>query len=316
LNQADFSTSNRKRLDAFLAADHPAGSVAVFDLDGTLVHNDTGEALFHRLARRGELEFDTLLNSPAIWQPFADHPDIPSPRRAITGFLQDPDALPELNESLIRAYRLLVRCAGKQVAYPWATYLLAGKTEDRVRQLSREVLRDEMDADLDRSFLSGGACDERVIEVHHGLRPYQAMNRLVQDVQAVGIQPWIVTASNRWTAEVYAEMVLELPREQVIGMSARIQDGRILGEPDPHQPITFGDGKVEAIRRLIGKIPVLAAGDSLNQCDMMCLASGLRLVIHKGDNELLQRVASFRAAGQDNWLVQPRFIDPPDESQD
>jgi phosphoserine phosphatase len=311
MKTTDFSAENRERLDRFLAGPHPAGAVATLDLDGTLVHHDTGEAVFQAMAATGRFDIPALLASPGVWKPFEDTPEVESPREALLAYERDPGGLRALETAMIRAYRLLIRCAGKEVAYAWVTFLFAGMTVDEIRALSREVIEAELRRPLGCRRLPGGACDDRPILVHGGLRPYEPMTRLVRELRDAGIDVWIVTASNRWTAEIYAERVLELPAERVLGVTPRTEGGRIVAEPDPSVPLTFGDGKVEAIRRIIGRAPVFAAGDSLSQCEMLCFATGLRLVIDKGDERLGDRIAGYRAAGQANWLVQPRFIDPP-----
>lgn len=308
--QAGFTPENQRRLDEFLAKKHQPGSVATLDLDGTIVHNDTGEAVFYHMARQGMLNLQTLLESPGVWEPFERHPDVPNPKPALVELIGNPATRPAFANAFIRAYRLLIRRAGKLVAYPWVAFLLAGKTPEEVQQISAEVIEAELNRSLRSTWMEGGPPDNRPIELHSGLRPYQAMNQLIDRMQAVGIDVWIVTASNRWTAAAYAERFLNLPPQRVIGMTPRVVGRVIKAELDPDIPVTFGKGKSTAIRKLIGPRPVFTAGDSINQCEMLCMASGLRLVIHKGDQQLLKRVADYQAAGETNWLIQPRFIEP------
>jgi phosphoserine phosphatase len=307
--QAGFTPENQRRLDEFIEQKYEPGSVATFDLDGTIVHNDTGEAVFYHMARQGMMDPQTLLESPNVWEPFEKHPDVPNPKPALVDLIGNPATRPAFANAFIRAYRLLIRRAGKLVAYPWAAFLLAGRRPDEIRQISAEVIEVELKRSLRSTWIKGGPPDNRPIELRSGLRPYEAMSRLIARMQAVGIDVWIVTASNRWTAAAYAERFLNLPPQRVIGITPRVVNGVIAAELDPDIPVTFGKGKTNAIRKLIGPRPVFAAGDTINQCEMLCMASSLRLVIHKGDRELLKRVADYQAAGETNWLIQPRFIE-------
>jgi len=309
--QAGFTPENQRRLDEFLSQKHEPGSVATFDLDGTIVHNDTGEAVFYHMARQGMMNLQTILESPSIWQPFERHPDVPNPKPALVDLLANPATRPAFASAFIRAYRLLIRRAGKLVAYPWVTYLLAGKKPEEIQRISEEVIEAEFNRSLRSTWMEGGPPDNRPIELHSGLRPYQAMHQLIARMQEVGIDVWIVTASNRWTAAAYAERYLNLPPQRVIGMTPKVVNGVITAEMDPGIPVTFGKGKNTAIRKLIGPRPVFAAGDTINQCEMLCMASALRLVIHKGDKELLKRVSDYQSAGETNWLIQPQFIESP-----
>ena len=312
MSQAGFTAQNQQCIQAFLDADH-RDEVAVFDLDGTLVRNDTGEAVLYRMAHQAWFDIPTLLASPSLWEPFDNDPSLPDCRQAFEDYLKNPSTLTQLAQTIIRSYRLLIRCRGKRIAYPWAVFLLAGKTEEQVRRFSRQALQEEMEYPLTQETLPGGACDERAIIVERGLRPYQAMHQLVQQMQQRGIDVWIVTASNAFTAQEYAQLVLQIPNERVIGITPVLSQGRITTQLDESIGLTFGAGKVQAIHNLIGRQPVFAAGDTINQIDMLDLATQVSLLIlKKNDPVLLERVRHHQqeAAGS-QWIVQPRFIDPP-----
>jgi phosphoserine phosphatase len=134
---------------------------------------------------------------------------------------------------------------------------------------------------------------------------------LVHRLNAAGIACWIISATNRWTVEVYAEMFLAIPAERVLGITPRIRGGRIQGEADPAFPVTVGAGKVAAIDSGIGRRPIFAAGDSTGDWEMLETATDLCLVIDHGDVEMGRRIVARRQAGERRWVMQPRFIDPP-----
>jgi len=273
------------------------------------VLHDTGEAVFHAQASMDWFDHRTLLDSQAVWRVFEQHPTIPSPRAVIEAAATGRHHPKACLRALVRAYRLLVREAGKRVAYTWVSWLFAGRTPDQVRAFALATLIDQAAQPLTTWRLPGGP-GRKPILVRDGIRPYAPMTRLVHDLEAAGLAVWIVTASAQPVAEAYAQRFLGLPPGRVIGVRPRIVDGRYTAAQDPDLPLTYAAGKVAAIEQLIGGRPRLAAGDTLSQHDMLYAATDLALVIHKGDRDLLARVASHRRAGDDRWLVQPRFIDP------
>jgi len=66
--------------------------------------------------------------------------------------------------------------------------------------------------------------------------------------------------------------------------------------------VTAGPGKVEAIERFIGHQPVLVAGDSVNDLDMLACSQGASLLINRHKPEVLE------AAKRYGWLIQEAFI--------
>lgn len=311
MEQAAFIPEVRARLDEFIGCPHPTGAVATLDLDGTCEHRDTGEALLHAMAQTGQLDWEAILDSPEIWRPFDEYRAVTNPRQAIVNAMTDPTQRQRGAKAVITAYRDLIAQAGKSAAYSWAAFLLAGKTVDEVRSLSRSVITAEIEQPLGTHAIEGYPGDPDPLFVAAGLRPYQPMRDFVRRLNAAGIACWIISATNRWTVEVYADMFLAIPAERVLGITPRIRGGRIQGEADPAFPVTVGVGKVAAIDRFICRRPIFAAGDSTGDWEMLETATDLCLVIDHGDVEMGRRIAARRQAGERRWVVQPRFIDPP-----
>jgi phosphoserine phosphatase len=303
-----FTPEVQRRLEAFLKRASPPGSVATFDLDGTCEHHDTGEAVFYTMVREGLFDLEALRDSPEVWAPFAHHPQVPDPRRALLRRIESPSAQPEFERAMVHAYWQLLEKAGRPTAYLWAGQVLCGLTPERVREISATTIERETARPLgaERLEVAPGV----VLEIAAGLRTYAPMVELLDRLRAAGVEIWFISATNRWTVEVYAGRFLNVPPEHIVAITPLVVDGRITARTDPNVPITGGPGKVEAIERFIRRRPVLAAGDSVSDWEMLCQASALRLVIDKGNRELRERVAGRRAAGEEQWVVQPRFIDP------
>ncbi|MBN2495978.1 MAG: haloacid dehalogenase-like hydrolase [Deltaproteobacteria bacterium] len=258
-----FSPANQRRLDA-LVEGLAAGSPACFDLDGTCLKHDAGEAVFFSMALEGYLETD--LDGPA----------------------------------LIRSYFDKQGQEGKSNAELWLALLLAGRSPDEVRAYSRAVIERELARPLGRERVSPG------VEIATGLRPYRAMGELMQRLERAGLRCWIVSASNRWTVEAWAERFLPVPAERIIAAQPAVEGGRIQPRLAAGLPMTYGPGKVEAIDACIGRRPALAAGNSINDWQMLCAASHCRLAIAPGA-ALRARIDALPAGEAPSWIVQPDF---------
>jgi phosphoserine phosphatase len=311
MEQLSFTPKVQAHLDEFFSRPHPAGTVATFDLDGTCVHHDTGEALLHSMAESGDLDLQAILDSPEIWRLLDEYRAVSDPRPAIMAAIKDPTLKPACAKAIIAAYWQLLAQAGMSVASSCAAFLLAGKTIDEVRSLSRKVIMSEIERPLATQAIKGYSGDPSPLFVPAGLRSYQPMRDLVRHLKETGIECWIVSGTNRWTVEVYSEMFLGIPDNRILGITPRVRGNCIQGETDPDYPITVGAGKVAAIDRFIGRKPIFAAGDSTGDWEMLMAASEFCLVIDKGDTEMRRRISARGHSGERKWAIQPRFIDPP-----
>lgn len=311
MDQLPFTPEVQSYLDDYLSRRHHHGSVATFDLDGTCEHRDTGEAVLYTMARTGQFHWEAILDSPEIWRPFDEYQAVLNPRQAIVDAMTDPSCQPRCAKAIIAAYWELLTHAGKSAAYSWAAYLFAGKTVDEVRSISRATITAETERTLGVTAIEGYRGDPHPLSIPVGLRPYEPMRNLVRRLHAARIECWIVSATNRWTVEVYADMFLGIPAGRILGITPRIRGGHIQGESDPAVPITVGAGKAAAIDRFIGRRPIFAAGDSIGDWEMLEAASDLCLVIDHGDAEMRRRIAARKQAEERTWIIQPRFIDPP-----
>jgi phosphoserine phosphatase len=66
-------------------------------------------------------------------------------------------------------------------------------------------------------------------------------------------------------------------------------------------PITYRQGKVEAIKRSIGRRPLIVFGDAWTDFEMLTTAS-LGVLIDRGKADLLRALAATESV-----IVQPRF---------
>lgn len=123
----------------------------------------------------------------------------------------------------------------------------------------------------------------------------EAVRELVWALHRHGWEVWVVTAS----AEVLVQAVAEqygIHPHRVLGMRLAVgDDGAYV--PGVLPPVTWREGKLDALRLAIGRDPTLMLGDS--QGDLPLLrAARRRLVLDKGDERLREEA---RANGW--WLA-------------
>jgi len=140
--------------------------------------------------------------------------------------------------------------------------LLAGRTPDEVRRETREALTEAL-------------ADGRITWVDE-------IRRLIQTLQTQDWEVWIVTASPEVVVQVAAAHY-DIPHAQVIGMRCALESGRYT--PQVLEPITYRQGKLDALHRRCGAGPQLAMGDSLSDASLLHAAQ-VGILVDRGDPAL------------------------------
>ena len=91
-------------------------------------------------------------------------------------------------------------------------------------------------------------------------------------------ETWIVSASNHWIVRAAAPLI-GIPADRVLGIRVTVDGGRLTSTLI--DPVTYAQGKADAIRQHIGRMPSLVSGDSRGDLEMMQLATGAALVVSK-----------------------------------
>lgn len=89
-------------------------------------------------------------------------------------------------------------------------------------------------------------------------------------LERAGLEVWIVSGSHRWLIEAGARAV-GVRQDRILPVATVVRDGVLT--PEVLLPVTYGEGKAEAIRHHLGRVPDLAAGNTLADFYMMELAS-------------------------------------------
>jgi phosphoglycolate phosphatase-like HAD superfamily hydrolase len=126
---------------------------------------------------------------------------------------------------------------------------------------------------------------------------YKPMLELVQTLQGNDFQVYITTGGGRDFVRAVCQEIYNIPYSMTIGSSVTFQYGedaqgaaQVLRTKELEQPIDDGPGKPLHIHRAIGRRPIMAAGNSNGDIQMLKYAVGpkgvrLGLLVHHDDPE-------------------------------
>ncbi len=149
---------------------------------------------------------------------------------------------------------------------------------------------------------------------------YKPMVELLDYLRENGFQVFITSGGGRDFMRAISEEIYDIPRSMVIGSSVNFTygedaDGRvqILRTMELEQPIDNGPGKPVHIHRTVGRPPLLAAGNSDGDIEMLKYAGvqkgkGLQLLVHHDDavREYAYDAGTEKAlqlAPNEGWIV-------------
>jgi phosphoserine phosphatase/membrane protease YdiL (CAAX protease family) len=179
--------------------------------------------------------------------------------------------------SILAAYEAKIAAGDVAEAYADGTRILGGRPVSDVEALCEQVV-----------------ASSRASGAHV---PTPEIGALMEAMRSQGWEVFVVSASPVQAVRIAARSH-GVPEDHVIAMACREEDGRLLAEIEGE--VLYGAGKVQAIRRLLGRLPDFAAGDAATDREMLLASTGSLLVGHRSDemNEL---------AAERGWLHQPGF---------
>jgi phosphoserine phosphatase len=275
--------------------DHETGPrpLAVFDCDGTVIQGDIGEAMFYR-----QIEHFHFRTSPAsVWHDY--------PLRHELGALYDtlaplsPAARPEhgaftrFAELLLARYFDQIASGAVEKACADIVRLFAGFTPAEVRVLARETFGEEISSPFGSRRLGGR-------ELPRGARFIRESVDLIHALLERRFEVWGVSGSNRWSVEPVFDR-LGIPPERVIGIELEVSDGLFTEQTDG--PVPIRAGKIDALRRRTGTVPVLAASDSKNDIPLLLYSSGLRIRINSRKRDTADFFRSGGIVRDGTWVL-------------
>jgi phosphoserine phosphatase len=331
LKRRNWSEKNFKALDEFLAGVRP-GEIAVFDWDNTCAFNDVGEALLRRLALDLAFRIDAAAMAVTVpdringvdrvnvgGKPYS----LKRMKEVVFSALQrlQRRPLPARGRGVVEDYRVFTSGLlalnraleetpgiGCEFAYPWVNTLLQGLPLAEFDRLAGMAVGGELRNPVRRRALVDPRRRWRY-DWTSGIRLYPEMKELAACWQQRGGEVVVSSASNRQLVEKAIDMT-GFPCRRVIGMELKIAGDRFGRALAPGLRPNLGQGKVANIRRLLAGEPVLAAGDSSNDFEMLTSfpATRLRLVIDRRAGGKIARLVRLARRAEGGFLVQS--IDP------
>ncbi|HKY33249.1 MAG TPA: HAD family hydrolase [Candidatus Polarisedimenticolia bacterium] len=101
--------------------------------------------------------------------------------------------------------------------------------------------------------------------------------RMVEHLRTLGFHVVVVSGSPRWAIET-AVRPLGIERSEVIAGQVAVVDSVLTD--GIIEPLPYGKGKIQAILRRYGRVPIIAAGNGLADLPMLEGASHLRLLVN------------------------------------
>ncbi|MHC1736665.1 MAG: haloacid dehalogenase-like hydrolase [Ignavibacteriaceae bacterium] len=212
---------------------------------------------------------------------------------------------------------------GSKYAYTWILRFLSGFTIEEVKVIAGAAIDNELSKTLSIKTIASlpnisSASGQVNYSFLSGMRVIPEMQWLLKSMQSRGIDVFIVSASYKPVIELFSgngTYGFNVPAEKVIAMEMeKNAGGQILPENKKGSHITYGMGKVEAIREKVKNVygifrdPVFSAGDSDGDYEMSTAFPGMKLTLlwnrrQRGLTGELCRLAVCETACTD-----PRFI--------
>jgi len=141
---------------------------------------------------------------------------------------------------------------------------------------------------------------------------YEPMKELIENLKKNGFEIWVVSASPEAMYQQFLSEELKIPMTNIIGVKSIIRNGVITDEII--QPVPQDKGKMEAIESFIQDKPLLVAGNSRGDKEMIEFSRGIKMIINPDTHvaeDQQESIASY--AEKNKWLI-VRINDTPDES--
>ncbi|MGE0631494.1 MAG: HAD family hydrolase [Pseudobdellovibrionaceae bacterium] len=170
-------------------------------------------------------------------------------------------------------------------AYLWLAQINSGKTLEQVHDWSKDCLR-------------------RIPEVP----VFPAQQKLIQYLQSLKVEIFVVTASIKWAVEPAAGLY-GIDYDHVLGIETEVESG-IVSERQKGL-ITWREGKAQKIKEVTGgKSPILACGNTMGDFHLLSIASPVSLAVSAApkDHELYKTESELREKARENGWLSHSFI--------
>lgn len=168
-------------------------------------------------------------------------------------------------------------------AYLWLAQISAGHKLEQVRQWA-------------------DACIEKL----KPLPIFPAQQKLIQFLLQNQVEVIIVTASIKWAVEPGARL-FGLSNEKVFGVQSKVSlnsKGQFIVDTEQEGPMTWKQGKAEAVMQYKKQAPFLCVGNSTGDQNLLAIASELAIAVraHSKEEELFESEEElYQLAVKNKW---------------
>jgi len=329
LQRLNWNQRNYEALNDFLAGVKP-GELAVFDWDNTCICGDIGDALFRYQALNLEFKFtpeqlqviipdqvlgiDHININGQLWPLPKIKRQIVNAYEKIFGHdlieIRDSAALRDFSVGLLALNRGLEETPGIgcEFAYLWTIHFLAGFSPAEVCRLAKEVIDRELQSAIE-DHVMGDSLETLSFHWTNGIRPFAEMVDLARVLKKIDCRVVVSSASNPLLIETMMQRI-GFSADQVIGMASAIENNILQGTLTPGLAFNYGPGKVENMKKLLGRDPDFAAGDSNGDYEMVTAFPGtrLKLLVRRKQPGKMAGLYDQALAGDPRYLLQD--VDP------
>jgi len=143
---------------------------------------------------------------------------------------------------------------------------------------------------------------DRCFRADYAGKIYAPMRDLIRLLQENGFEVWVVTASPEAMYQPFLARELGIPITNVVGVKSVVRGGVITDEIVP--PVPQDRGKMEAIETFVQERPLLAAGNSRGDKEMIEYSRGLRIIVNPDEHVAPDQTESMAAYAERNgWLI-------------
>jgi len=143
---------------------------------------------------------------------------------------------------------------------------------------------------------------EECFKAHYSEKIFEPIKNLIQRLKEHGFEIWIVTASPEGMYQQFLSKEFQIPITHIIGVKSVIRHGMITDEIVT--PIPQDHGKREAIETFIQDKPLLVAGNSRGDKEMIEFSQGMKIIVNP-DQHIAEGQSESIAdyARKNNWLT-------------
>ena len=143
---------------------------------------------------------------------------------------------------------------------------------------------------------------EKYFKKYYSNKIYEPMRNMINQLKANGFEIWIITASPEGMYQQFLSKELQIPITNIVGIKSTIRNGIITDEIV--HPIPQDHGKKEAIETFVQDVPLLVAGNSRGDKEMIEHSRMLKMIVNPDEHiapDQSESIADY--AKKNDWLI-------------